>query len=106
MHRDLFSAYLARYIDQDELSLHDAASQYQRAEPLLTEAWKRYGQTASGVGDAETPCPDCPVEQFSSKLGKSSQIAVPFMFRAKSCTQLKRLNPRRVDSRGVAQTGV
>ncbi len=77
MHRDLFSAYLARYIDQDELSLHDAASQYQRAEPLLTEAWKRYGQTASGVGDAETPCPDCPVEQFSSKLGKSSQIAVP-----------------------------
>lgn len=42
MHRDLFSAYLGRHVNQDELSLHDAASQYQRSEPILTEAWKRF----------------------------------------------------------------
>lgn len=76
MHRDLFSAFLARYVNQDELSLHDAVNQYQRSEPILMEAWKRFKQTASGVGESETPCTDCPVEQFSSKLGKSSQIAV------------------------------
>jgi hypothetical protein len=77
MHRDLFSAYLARHVDQDQLSVQDAASQYQGAEPLLLEAWKQYQQTARRVGDAESPCTDCPVEQFSSKPGKFSQIAVP-----------------------------
>ncbi len=77
MHRDLFSAYLARYVNQDELSLHDAVNQYQRSEPILMEAWKRFKQTVSGVGESETPWADSPVEQFSSKLGKSSQIAVP-----------------------------
>ena len=47
MHRDLFSAFLARYVNQDELSLQDAVNQYPGAEPLLLEAWKRYQQTAN-----------------------------------------------------------
>jgi hypothetical protein len=75
MHRDLFSAYLSRHVNQDSLSLHDAASQYQGAEPLLLEAWKRYQQTARRVGESESPCTDCPVEQFSSEGKKVSQIA-------------------------------
>jgi hypothetical protein len=75
MHRDLFSAYLGRYVNQDELSLQDAVNQYQRSEPILMEAWKRFKQTASGVGESETPCTDCPVEQFSSEGKKVSQIA-------------------------------
>lgn len=75
MHRDLFSAYLSRYVNQDSLSLHDAASQYQGAEPLLLEAWKRYQQTARRVGESQSPCADCPVEQFSSEGKNVSQIA-------------------------------
>lgn len=54
MHRDLFSAYLSRHVNQDSLSLHDATSQYQgevacvRGFPPLSKAtvrsrsfWKR-----------------------------------------------------------------
>ena len=75
MHRDLFSAYLSRHVNQDELSLQDATEQYPGSEPILTEAWKLFKQTVSGVGDAETPCTDYPAEQFSDKLGNSDQIA-------------------------------
>ena len=77
MHRDLFSAYLSRFVNQDELSLLDAVSQYQRSEPILWEAWKRFDhqQTASGLGESETPHSDYPVEPFSLKLGKNSQIS-------------------------------
>lgn len=46
MHRDLFSAYLARYVNQDELALQDAATQYLGSEPILLEAWKRFIQSA------------------------------------------------------------
>jgi len=51
MHRDLFSAYLSRYVDEDgKLSLQDAASQYPGTEPFLMEAWKQYQETANRVG--------------------------------------------------------
>ena len=76
MQRDLFSAYLSRYVNQDALSLHDALFEYQRSEPILLEAWKQYHQkTASKVSESEIPCTDYPVEQFSNKLGKVDQIA-------------------------------
>ncbi|KYC41808.1 transposase [Scytonema hofmannii PCC 7110] len=40
MHRDLMSAYLSRYVNQDDiLSLQDACSGYRGAESLLLEAW-------------------------------------------------------------------
>lgn len=76
MHRDLFSAYLARFVNQDELSLQDAVNQYSGSEPILVEAWKRYQQSASGVGESKTLRSDSPVEQISQKLETYSQIAV------------------------------
>jgi len=76
MHRDLFSAYLARFVNQDELSLQDAVNQYPGLEPILVEAWKRYQQSASGVGESETLRSDSSVEQISQKLEIYNQIAV------------------------------
>jgi hypothetical protein len=74
--RDLFSAYLSRYVDEDgKLSLQDASDSYPGAEPLLVEAWKQYQQTANRVGDAESGQSHSPLERFSKKLGKCSQIA-------------------------------
>jgi hypothetical protein len=76
MHRDLISAFLARYVNQDELSLQDAVNQYPGAEPLLMEAWKRYQQTANRVGASESPQSDSSAERFSIKLGTVDQIAI------------------------------
>ncbi|NJR66256.1 MAG: transposase, partial [Leptolyngbyaceae cyanobacterium CRU_2_3] len=42
MHRDLFSAYLARFVDEEQLSLQDAALAYLGMETSLLEAWQRY----------------------------------------------------------------
>ena len=76
MHRDLFSAYLSRYVDEDgKLSLQDAASQYPGTEPFLVEAWKRYQETANRVGVAESGQSHSPPERFSRKLAKRRQIA-------------------------------
>jgi len=76
MHRDLFSAYLSRYVNEDgKLSLQDAASQYPGAEPLLVEAWKQYQETANRVSDAESGQSHSSPERFSRKLRKLRQIA-------------------------------
>jgi putative transposase len=40
-HRDLFSAFLSRFVNQDKLSLQDALNEYPGAESLLLEAWQR-----------------------------------------------------------------
>lgn len=77
MHRDLFSAYLARYIVQDKLSLQDAVNQYPGMEPSLLRAWECYQQSAKRVGVAESPKSEPPAEQILSHPEKSSQIAVP-----------------------------
>lgn len=77
MHRDLFSAYLARYVVQDKLSLQDAAIQYPRMESSLLRAWECHQQSAKRVGVAESPKSEPPAEQILSHLEKSSQIAVP-----------------------------
>ena len=74
MHRDLFSAYMGRFVNQDELSLPDAVAQYQRSEPILWDAWKQYQQTARRVSESEILCSDYPAEQLSPQLGKFSQI--------------------------------
>ncbi|GAB1541455.1 hypothetical protein NUACC21_41260 [Scytonema sp. NUACC21] len=51
MHRDLFSAYLSRLVNEDQLLWESAARQYSGTEPSLVDAWKRYeNQTASRVG--------------------------------------------------------
>ncbi len=73
-HRDIWSSFLARYVNQDKLSLHDAQLEYQRLESVLLEAWQQYQQLASGVGKSETLRSDFSVEQVSIKLGNISQI--------------------------------
>ena len=73
-HRDLWSSFLARYVNQDELSLHDAQLEYQRLESVLLEAWQHYQQLASRVGESEILRSDSSVEQVSMKLGSISQI--------------------------------
>ncbi len=75
MHRDLFSAFLARYVDEDKLSLQDAASQYPGMEPSLLEAWERYKQSANRVGASESRQAHPPSERISSNLEKVNQIS-------------------------------
>ena len=75
MHRDLFSAYLARFVNQDKLSLHLAVNQWEGSEPILKEAWQQYQQLASRVSESESLRSDSSVEQVSSKLGSVSQIS-------------------------------
>ncbi len=77
MQRDIFSAYLARYVVQDTLSLRDAVKQYSRMESSLLRAWETFQQSAKPVGVAERPKSEPPAEQILSHLEKSSQIAVP-----------------------------
>jgi hypothetical protein len=74
MHRDLFSAYLARYIVQDKLSLQDAVDQYPGMEAALLGAWEHF-QSAKRVGVAESPKSEPPVEQIPSNSEKASQIS-------------------------------
>jgi len=75
MQRDLFSAYLARYVNQDELLLQDAVNQYPGSEPILVEAWKQYRQSANRVSVSESGLADSPPERISQKLGTVNQIS-------------------------------
>jgi putative transposase len=54
MHRDLFSAFLARYVDENQLSLQDARQAYSGMESFLLEAWQRYKTNCERVGIAES----------------------------------------------------
>jgi hypothetical protein len=68
MHRDLFSAYLSRFVNQDDtLSWQDAASQYPGAEPLLSDAWQQ-SKNRKQVGDVESGL--IAPERLSDKLRK------------------------------------
>ncbi len=87
MHRDLFSAYLSRYINEDgNLSLQDAVNQYPGLEQVLLEAWKQFQinrvsrrrSEALRVGESESRQSHSSSERFSNQLGKCNQIAVPF----------------------------
>jgi putative transposase len=81
MHRDLFSAYLSRFVDDDTLLLQDAISQYPGSESILVEAWKQFQPAANQVSESESGQRHSPLERFSQKLGTVDQIA---MHRAKS----------------------
>lgn len=74
MHRDLFSAFLARYVDENQLSLQDAFMAYPAMESALLEAWQRYKQSANRVSFAESRSAHPPVEQISSDSEKANQI--------------------------------
>lgn len=74
MQRDLFSAFLARYVDEDQLSLQDACEAYPGMESTLLEAWQHYQQSANRVSIAESRSAHPPVEQISSDSEKANQI--------------------------------
>jgi putative transposase len=77
MHRDLFSAYLARYVDENQLSLQDAVNQYRGMESSLLEGWQRYETNRKLVGNVERRQAHPPLERFSSHSEKANQIDVP-----------------------------
>jgi len=77
MQRDLFSAFLARYVDEDQLSLQDALIAYPGMESTLLEAWQYYQQSANRVSLAESRSAHPPVEQISSDSEKANQIDDP-----------------------------
>jgi len=69
MHRDLFSAYLSRFVNEENtLSVQDAASQYPGMEPSLLEAWERFKQTANQLGSSERRQTHSPLERFSNEV--------------------------------------
>ncbi|MEO1376864.1 MAG: transposase, partial [Cyanobacteria bacterium J06635_10] len=76
MHRDLMSAYLARCVYGDVLSLRDAQWEYPDTEPYLVEAWQRYKTNCERVAERESMGTHSPTEQFSQKVLNPSQIAI------------------------------
>ena len=55
MHRDLFSAYLARFVNDDEcLSLQSAQKEWKRSESILRSAWQTYQINCEQVGESES----------------------------------------------------
>jgi putative transposase len=82
MHRDLFSAYLSRFVNEEGvLLLHLAVQQWERSEPILHEAWKDFQINREQLGESESRQSHSPLERFSAELGNVNQIAI---FRAKS----------------------
>lgn len=76
MHRDLFSAYLSRFVTDNMLDVQVARDSYDGSESILAAAWQAY-QSSKQVGASESPQSQSPVERMAVKLGKFSQIAVP-----------------------------
>lgn len=85
MHRDLFSAYLSRYVnDEDNLLLHLAQSEWERTEPFLMQAWKacpehsrrEFQTNCEPVGASKSRLSHSPSEQFCMELGTVNQIAI------------------------------
>lgn len=74
-HRDLFSAFLSRYVNQDKLVLQDAQTEYLGLEPILLEAHQRY-LTREQVRASESRKPGSPSERVSNKGKATSQIAI------------------------------
>lgn len=74
MHRDLFSAYLARYVnDEDNLLLHFAKQEWKRSESILRSAWQEFQKNCERVSASESRLSHSPSEQFDLKLGIVSQ---------------------------------
>lgn len=90
MHRDLFSAFLSRWVYNDKLSLWDAQCEYLGTEPFLLDAWKQYQrqfllgetpktglpqQSANRVTECESRSGYSSLEQMSNEVLTSNQIA-------------------------------
>jgi putative transposase len=76
MHRDLFSAFLARYVnDEDNLLLQSAQQEWIRLESVLKSAWQEFQINCKQVSASESRLCHSPSEQFDLKLGNISQIS-------------------------------
>jgi putative transposase len=76
MHRDIFSAFLSRYINEDDtLSLQDAVNQYPRLESILKSAWQQYQTNCEQVSASESRLSHLPLEQFDLEGKSVNQIA-------------------------------
>ena len=76
MHRDLFSAYLSRFVnDEDNLLLHLAVEQWERSEPILMQAWKEFQTNRERVAACESRLGHSPLERFCTQLGTVNQIS-------------------------------
>jgi putative transposase len=77
MHRDIFSAFLSRYVNEDDtLSLQDAVNQYPRLESILRSAWQQYQTNCEQVSASESRLSHLPSEQFDLKGKSVNQIAI------------------------------
>ncbi len=77
MHRDIFSAFLSRYINEDDtLSLSDAVNQYPRLEQILKSAWQQYQTNCERVSESESRLSHLPLEQFDLEGKTVNQIAI------------------------------
>ncbi len=76
MHRDIFSAYLARFVnDEDNLLLLSAQQEWNRSEPILRSAWQEFLRNCERVSASESRLCHSSLEQFDPKLGTISQIS-------------------------------
>jgi putative transposase len=77
MHRDLFSAYLCRFVnDEDHLLLHLAQNEWERSEPILMQAWKEFQINCEQVAACESRLSHSSSEQFCINPETVSQIAI------------------------------
>ena len=74
MHRDLFSAYLARCVYNNKLSLWDAQCEYPGTEPFLLDGWQQY-QSANRVAERKSRNSYSSSEQMSNEVLTSNQIS-------------------------------
>lgn len=77
MQRDLFSSFLARHVnDYDELQVSEAQVAWERAELLLTQAWREY-KTREQVSASESRSSHSPSERVCVEGKQPNQIAFP-----------------------------
>ena len=76
MHRDLWTAFLARHTNDDEcLSLQSAQQEWKRSEPILRSAWQTYQINREPVSESESRLGHSSSERFDLKPGNISQIS-------------------------------
>jgi transposase len=92
MQRDLFSAYLAKYVEEDRLQVDKAYESWQGAEPLLRTAWRRVqNQPASG-----RPVPTS-FGTYRSQSGSSEKESLP-EHEARDVVAMAQVNARACES--------
>ena len=76
MHRDLFSAFLSRYVnDEENLLLQSAQQEWKGLEPILKSAWQEFQINREQLGSSESRLCHSSSERFDLKLRTSNQIS-------------------------------